>query len=56
VSADAVFVARVTASAEVVPGPLTRFLALAEQIRSEGLEVPSEIAAALEAAAAPRST
>lgn len=36
-----------TATAEVEPGPLSRFCALAEQLETEGLEVPPEIAAVL---------
>jgi uncharacterized protein YfcZ (UPF0381/DUF406 family) len=42
-----------TAEAEVVRGPLGRFIDLAEQIRSEGLDVPPEIAAVLQDLAQP---
>lgn len=37
----------ITGEAEVVRGPLGRFIDLAEQIRSEGLTVPAEILAVL---------
>ena len=33
----------ITGEAEVIRGPLGRFLALAEQIQAEGLTVPPEI-------------
>lgn len=39
----------ITGEAEVVRGPLGRFVDLAEQIRAEGLEVPPRIAAVLQA-------
>lgn len=38
----------ISGTAEVVRGPLGRFIDLADQIRSEGLEVPAEIVAALD--------
>lgn len=46
----------ITADAEVVRGPLGRFIDLAEQIRSEGLEVPPEIEAALTALQQPKES
>jgi hypothetical protein len=38
----------VTGTADVIRGPLGRFIDLAEAIRAEGLEVPAEITEALE--------
>lgn len=38
----------ISGTAEVTRGPLGRFLDLAEQIRSEGLDVPDEISETLD--------
>lgn len=46
----------ITADAEVVRGPLGRFIDLADQIRSEGLDVPPEIEAALAALQQPKES
>jgi hypothetical protein len=46
----------ITADAEVVRGPLGRFIDLADQIRSEGLEVPPEIDAVLNALQQPKES
>lgn len=44
----------ITGEAEVTRGPLGRFADLAEQIQAEGLTVPPEVLAALEALQRPR--
>jgi hypothetical protein len=45
---------RIHGEAEIVRGPLGRFVDLADQITAEGLHVPPEIAAVLTALTSPK--